>query len=152
MANKELIIIFWATPNIIFWLPVSFGAKFLGFDLSLIIYSGIQGPPYCFFRNDYLDTNSIKFWSEGEYKMSDGTSVIRKQGEGTPEWDSTKHDRILVEETKDFLDDHMKNRADDSFFLYFSTGGEHTPHTPTKTLVVSILHHIWMCYRKWIIL
>jgi len=112
--------------------PVVLGARFLGFDSSLISFSGIQGPPYAFFRNDYLDTNSIKFWREGKYNMTHGTSVIGKKGEGASDWDSTSYDMTLVNETRDFLDDHMKNRADDPFFLYFATGGVHIPHSPSN--------------------
>jgi len=118
-----------------FEIPIKQGAKSLRFDSSLISMSGIQGPPYSFFRNDYLNTNSIKDWKLGSYNMPFGKSKIIKPGEGDKNWDSTAYNMILVNETNLFLDRHMRKRPNDPFFAYVALGAAHIPHTPPNTFL-----------------
>jgi len=113
-----------------FTLPIREGARFLGFDSSLISMGGLQSPPYAFFRDDYLDTDSIQYWDKGYYNMSQGRSRIIRAGEGATDWDSTAYNMILVNETVRFLDEHLENRARDPFFAYVALGAVHVPHTP----------------------
>jgi len=112
--------------------PLIDGPQTIGFDKSRITVEGIQGAPYSFFRNGYLETtkNDIKLWEVGEYPMPQGTSMIREgfPGEGDISWDSTAYNMILVNETNDFLDDHLKNRKDDPFFAHIALGATHIPH------------------------
>jgi len=113
-----------------FKLPIQQGAKSVGFESSLISMSGIQGPPYSFFRNDFIDTNPIKYWDLGSYDVPFGKSKIIRPGEGAKDWDSTVYNMILVNETNHFLDRHMRKRPNDPFFAYVALGAAHIPHTP----------------------
>jgi hypothetical protein len=112
--------------------PIIEGPQTTGFDHSLITIEGIQAPPYSFFRNGYLETaqNDIKMWNVGRYSMPQGTSIIREgfPGEGDVNWDSTAYNMILVNETNDFLSDHLKNHENDPFFAYVALGTAHIPH------------------------
>lgn len=113
--------------------PLIDGPQTIGFDESRITTQGIQNAPYSFFRNGYLETTAenIKFWEAGEYTMPQGTSMINEkfEGEGDISWDSSAYNMILVNETMDFLDDHLENRNDDPFFAYVALGAAHIPHT-----------------------
>jgi len=122
-----------SNPDHDFEKPVQFGASYLGFDESFITFSGHQGPPYAFFRNDLLQIDSIKFWEEGEYKMPKGNSTIDRAGEGSSSWDSSAYNMILVNEFQSFVDGHVESASNDPFFVYVALGGVHTPHTPPTT-------------------
>ncbi len=105
----------------------------MGFDSSLTTVSGIQQGPYCFFRDGVaeFDPNNITFWKKGNYTTPMGLSKVRDQGEGTPDWDSTIYNQIIVNETARFIDDHLEsNRKNDPMFIYASLGAVHTPHSP----------------------
>jgi hypothetical protein len=112
--------------------PLIEGPQEIGFDKSRITFQGIQGGPYSFFRNGYLETvkKDVKMWEPGEYPMPQGTSIIQKgwRGEGDISWDSSAYNMILVNETKAFLDDHLNNRKDDPFFVHVALGTAHIPH------------------------
>ena len=69
--------------------PLLEGAKAIGFESSFVTDEGIQGPPYTFFRDDFLSTNEVKNWTTGIYDMPHGKSHVLKPGQGTPDWDST---------------------------------------------------------------
>jgi len=115
---------------------LSGGPDDIGFDYSYITSEGIHKAPFAFLRNGYLDMDlqeDIKFWEKGNYSMPKGTSIIKKEGDGTDTWDSSAYNQILVEETKHFLDQHAQSRASDPFFAYFSLGSVHIPHSPPDT-------------------
>ncbi len=68
------------------------GPQDIGFDKSYITTGGIQFPPYSFFRNGYLTTNTTKdtrYWYKSKYFMPGGISEIIKGGEGDKDWDTT---------------------------------------------------------------
>ncbi|GFH50068.1 hypothetical protein CTEN210_06544 [Chaetoceros tenuissimus] len=113
--------------------PMEDGPNSIGFDESFYTMGGIQSAPYSFFRNEYLqtDVNNIKFWEEGTHTTvnNNGESIIGKEGEGDPEWDSTEYNVRLVKEVDDFLENH---NTTDPFFLYVGLGQVHTPHSPPK--------------------
>ncbi len=105
----------------------------MGFDSSYTTVSGIQRGPYCFFRDGVaeFDPNNIAFWKKGNYTTPMGLSMVRDPAEGTPDWDSTAYNQIIVNETAKFIDDHLaSNRKDDPMFLYASLGAVHTPQSP----------------------
>lgn len=108
------------------------GPQDIGFDSSVITTGGIQSSPYSFFRNGYLSTNisDVKYWEDGEYKMQHGTSKILYSGEGSPDWDSSAYNMIVVNETIQFIDDHLEQENDDPFFAYVALGAVHSPHSP----------------------
>lgn len=114
-------------------LPLHDGPQDIGFDSSLITVGGIQEAPYSFFRNGMLTTKvkDVKFWETGEYWTNDGDqSMIIKDGEGDPGWNSASYNMVLVNETEAFLDDHFNTQSEDPFFLYVSLGSVHIPHSP----------------------
>lgn len=109
------------------------GPQDIGFDSSLITASGIQSPPYSYFRDGFLTTNisDVVFWEEGKYSAPHGESVINRRGEGDPGWDSTAYNMVIVNETASFLDAHMdSNRSQDPWFVYAALGAVHAPHSP----------------------
>jgi arylsulfatase A-like enzyme len=113
-------------------LPLGQGPQDIGFDSSLITIGGIQSPPYVFLRDGYITTQvaNVTYWDVGTYPMRQGMSMIRTAGEGAPGWDSTAYNMILVNETVNFLDDHLSTRAADPFFAYVALGSVHIPHSP----------------------
>ncbi len=62
--------------------------------------------------------------------MPEGISRIISEGEGANDWDSTAYNMILVKETENFLDKHMKIFRDKPFFTYVALGAVHRPHSP----------------------
>jgi len=121
-------------PNNDWSMPIKGGAQDLGFDSSIVTHQGVQGPPYSFFRNGLLVTEvpkNVKYWKIGAYPMPNGITNIQSPGEGDKEWDSTAYSMKLVEETTNFIDDHLTgSRANDPFFAYVALGAVHTPYSP----------------------
>ena len=119
--------------------PLIDGPQDIGFDYSFITSSGIQNQPYSFFRDGFLTTNvsDAVLWNKKSYNTAFGKSIIRLQGEGDPEWESTKYNQILVNETEAFLDDYLSRRTNESstdpFFAYVALGAVHGPHSPPNT-------------------
>ena len=113
-------------------LPLIEGAQDIGFDRSYITPGGIQQPPYSFFRDGYLTTNSsdIIYWDRGSYNTTHGTTNIKEHGEGSVHWDSTAYNMILVNETASFIDDHLEIKPEDPFFVYCTLGAVHGPQSP----------------------
>ncbi len=107
------------------------GPSEIGFQTSYITAGGIQSPPYAFIRNNTLDmsVDDVVYWDEGNYSMPMGVSGIKAAGEGSPDWDSTAYNMILVNETKAFLDNHV-DKDSDPFFTYIALGSVHLPNTP----------------------
>merc|ERR1712232_445423 len=101
-------------------MPLIQGPKSIGFHESLISLSGIQAAPYNFFRNDLLDFDrkDTRWWWKGSSNALYGTSIINRPGEGDPGWDASAYDMILVNETKDFIERHLKKNAKKPFFAY----------------------------------
>ena len=80
--------------------------------------------------------STAAWWEKGSTNTTFGDFIIRKAGEGDPEWDSSKYNQILVNETEAFLDEHVANVAkgsSDPFFTYVALGAVHGPHSPPKT-------------------
>ena len=116
--------------------PMEQGPWDIGFNHSYITLAGIQNPPYIFLRNNLMEDlggpskDNIKYWVERNHVMPYGTSIIRRSGEGSKDWDSTAYNMILVNETEKFLDDHLVNAHDKPFFTYVALGSAHVPHSP----------------------
>ncbi len=105
----------------------------LGFSTSYMSVEGIQNPPYVFFRAGRVEEKDLKnytFWERGSHNMPEGESMIRTAGEGASDWDSTAYNMILVEETRKFLNRHLRKQADKPFFSYVALGAVHAPHSP----------------------
>ena len=112
------------------------GPNDIGFDTSVMTVGGIQSDPYVFFRDGFLtiDPEDAIFWEGGSYEMPRGISKINRggkfNGEGAADWDSTAYNMILVNETTDFINNHLENINDNPFFAYVALGAVHTPHSP----------------------
>lgn len=52
--------------------------------------------------------------------------------EGTTDWDTSAYNQIIVKETADFIDEHLRNEStsDTPFFAYMPLGAAHQPHSP----------------------
>jgi len=115
-------------------LPLIEGPGDIGFQKSYIAISGIQGPPYSFFENDLLvhTVEEARWWPSGVFEMPEGSSIIKNKrgGQGAPDWDSSAFDLIVVNKTKEFIEDHIAKRPDDPFFAYVALGAVHVPHSP----------------------
>ena len=112
--------------------PLIDGPQDSGFDWSYISTSGVQSSPYTFFRDGFLTTqvSEVFNWEKGVYPMPRGASVIKRRGEGDPEWDQTAYNMIVVNETASFIDNHFLTRPDAPFFAYAALGAVHGPHSP----------------------
>jgi len=112
--------------------PLIGGPQDIGFDISYMSTSGLQANPYAFFRDGYLATDAadVKYWTKGTYKQPKGESVISKEGEGSKDWDSTAYNQIVVEETLEFIENHLQRSPDKPFFAYAALGSVHVPHSP----------------------
>ena len=117
--------------------PIEEGPQDVGFVSSYFTPQGIQDAPYAFFRDGFLDMElgTEKYWKKGYHNMQHGVSIIRNEGEGSSDWDSTAYNMILVNETEKFIDDHINDRPSDPFFAYVATGSVHLPHSPPVCIV-----------------
>jgi len=115
--------------------PLIDGPQDIGFDDSYITISGIQSPPYSFFPDGYLTTSKSEsfWWNKGAYNTTFGKSVILREGKGDPNWDSSKYNQILVNETEAFLDMYLTEGSNDPFFTYAALGAVHEPQSPPDT-------------------
>jgi arylsulfatase A-like enzyme len=119
-------------------LPLGGGAHDLGFQSSYLSTSGLQGPPYVFFRDGYLasdESNIVHYENSTFHRRPHGVSMIAKAGEGDKDWDSTAYNMILVNETESFLHSHFVTRKEDPFFAYVALGAVHEPHSPPDTYI-----------------
>ena len=95
---------------------------------------GVGGPPYSFFKDGMLnmDPNDYKYWDSGKYECDYGICAIPNSAEGDPNWASAAHDMIIVNETEEFIDNHLQTSPNEVFFAYIALGSVHYPHTSPK--------------------
>lgn len=125
-------------PDINWTNPLIQGPQDIGFDSSYITIGGIQSPPYSFFRDGYLTTNTseVVYWDkDSEHSMPHGTSIITRGGEGDANWDSSAYNMILVNETTRFIDNHLAQNKSQPFFTYVALGSVHSPHSPPNQYI-----------------
>ena len=115
-----------------------------GFDYWLGLLSGIQHEPYAFFENGnykpidprHPATNkSTRLLKNGFYKVSDnGLSEIVEAGNiparGDRNYDSSQAGIILTTSAENWIDEHVAEKSEQPFMLYFSSQAIHVPHTP----------------------
>jgi len=104
--------------------PLFDGPQDIGFERSYMTDQGIQGGPYSWFRNGYLEgRDEVMTWQVGDHvTASGGTSKILKPDEGVASWDSTLYNQILVKETEEFMEEHLQKRPSDLMFMYVALG------------------------------
>ena len=107
------------------------GPGSLGFDYSLTLPGGIQGPPFAFFENDRwmkLGKDSVMRplkWSD----MPKGCKLGSKGAGaslGDSNYDSRKVGPILTQKAIEFIGREKGN----PFFLYYCSQAVHHPHSP----------------------
>jgi len=111
--------------------PVSSSANDIGFDFSYLNISGVQAPPYAFFRNGLLvgEAGNMINWLPGQY----GNSNIRVGGIGISTWDTSQIETTLLDEAKQFIQQSRNTTPEAPFFLYLPLPAIHSPHTPPFT-------------------
>ncbi|CAA6679379.1 MULTISPECIES: arylsulfatase [unclassified Lentimonas] len=113
---------------------VSGGPGRLGFDYSLTLPGGIQGPPFAFFENDQW----MKLAPDSEMKPLDWKAMPKGSKLGTKgagaklgdtNYDSRLAGPMLVQSAINFID-REKGKP---FFMYFCSQAVHHPHSPPDT-------------------
>ncbi|MBI1389462.1 MAG: sulfatase-like hydrolase/transferase [bacterium] len=100
------------------------GPAALGFDYSFIIPASLDMDPYCYVENDR--------------RVAEPTERIERSGypayyRGGPIAPGFKHEEVLPAFTRKatgFIENHVKEHADQPFFLYFPLSAPHTPWVP----------------------
>jgi len=117
--------------------PLQYGPQDIGFSTSSVSLAGIQSQPYAYLTNGRMivSEDDTMFYDEGSYERPQGTSIIKKSGEGDKSWDSSNYNMAIVRENERFLDDHAINNPTSSFFSFLSLGAIHAPHTPPHNFV-----------------
>uniref|UniRef100_A0A7S3VEY3 Sulfatase N-terminal domain-containing protein n=1 Tax=Chaetoceros debilis TaxID=122233 RepID=A0A7S3VEY3_9STRA len=117
--------------------PLFDGPQDIGFGKSYMTDEGIQGGPYSWFRNGYLEgRDEVVTWQVGDHvTASGGTSIILNSNEGVASWDSTLYNQILVKETEEFMEEHLQKRPGDPMFMYVALGSVHEPHSPPVSYI-----------------
>jgi arylsulfatase A-like enzyme len=107
------------------------GPSYLGFDYSLTLPGGIQGPPFAFFEN----SKWMKLGEDSEMKPLNWNeqpkgSKLGSKGAGAKLGDSNYDSRLagpmLTQKAIDFID----REKDNPFFIYFCSQAVHHPHSP----------------------
>jgi len=112
--------------------PMRGGMHDKGFAYTYLCYGGVQRRPFAFFENDRLDGDpaDLKDWKKGKY----GHSVLRVDGFGMPDWDTSKVGPILTEKALAFIDAHhdanKRSSTKRPFFIHYCSQAVHVPHTP----------------------
>jgi arylsulfatase A-like enzyme len=108
--------------------PVSYG-----FDYSLALPGGIQGPPFAFFENDKwmkLGEDSV-MKRLNQKEMPEGCKLGSKGAGaklGDSNYNSSEVGPILTRKAIDFIEREKKT----PFFLYFCSQAVHDPHSPPE--------------------
>ena len=106
--------------------PVTGGPVNLGFDYFYGITASLDIPPYVYIENDRPTMVPTRF-------------TVSRDKQGWWRWghtsDDFKHHQVLPHLTAkalQFIDDHMTEKSEDPFFLYFALPAPHTPILPTE--------------------
>lgn len=106
--------------------PVTGGPVALGFDYFYGITASLDIPPYVYIENDLPTSVPTKFT---ESKDDYGWWRLGHTG------DDFVHEQVLphlTEKAVGFINDHMKSREGEPFFLYFALPAPHTPILPAE--------------------
>ncbi|MFC1763310.1 alpha-L-fucosidase, partial [Planctomycetota bacterium] len=108
------------------------GPQSLGFDYSLTLPCGIQGPIYTVYENGQWyplsKTSSIVYLDENS--VMDPRFISDKgPGMGDSHWDARQMGKLLSSKAVDFIND---NAGKEPFFLCYWSPMVHLPHCPPK--------------------
>lgn len=112
---------------------VAGGPGSLGFDYSVMLPSGIQGPPFAFFENDkWMKMGANSVMKPLKWKEMPKGCKLGSKGAGASLGDSNYDSRlvgpILTQKAIGFIE----REKDNSFFLYFCSQAVHHPHSPPE--------------------
>lgn len=111
------------------------GPKQLGFDYSLSLPAGIQGPPYAFYENHewmkLKPDSKIKMIDEN-YMKNINLKLDKNPGYGDSNWDPHKVGGILATKATAYIAENAKK--DKPFFMYYCSQAVHVPHAPIDKL------------------
>ncbi|TWU55591.1 sulfatase family protein [Rubripirellula reticaptiva] len=107
------------------------GPPSIGFDYSLTLPCGIQGPSYTVYENG----NWLPLKDDSKIIFLDKKTAIdpkfvsdKGPGPGDSNWDAREIGKLLSSKAVDFVNDHASK---DPFFLCYWSPHVHLPHTPT---------------------
>jgi arylsulfatase A-like enzyme len=110
-----------------------------GFDTTWSLASGIQGPPYVFWRDDLFapidpaspaDASALySYFPYSTREGPNGTSRVLVPGIGDRDWDSSQVGIRLADAAVRFIESQQRSRAG-PFLLFYSSQAIHVPHTP----------------------
>lgn len=111
------------------------GPKQLGFDYSLSLPAGIQGPPYAFYENHEwmkLKEDSKITFIDQAFMKNINLKLDKNPGYGDSNWDPHQVGGILASKAVDYIADNANK--DKPFFMYYCSQAVHVPHAPIKKL------------------
>lgn len=107
------------------------GPQSIGFDYSLTLPCGIQGPTYCVYENGdwfLLKPDSKMIFVDKATAIDPKFVSDKGPGLGDSNWDAREIGKLLSAKAVDFVDQHAHK---DPFFLCYWSPHVHLPHTPT---------------------
>ncbi len=107
-------------PNIDFSKSIKQGPISLGFDYFFGISGSLDMIPYCFIENDRT-VGIPNLQKEPLYQQ-------QREGLMVPGWKDEEVDIKFTQKSIQFIQDHVKNRPEQPFFLYLCTAAPHRPY------------------------
>ncbi|TWT80775.1 Arylsulfatase precursor [Planctomycetes bacterium CA13] len=107
------------------------GPPSIGFDYSLTLPCGIQGPSYCVYENGTwfpLKQDSKIIFVDEKSAIDPAFVSDKGPGLGDSNWDTREIGKLLSAKAVDFIDEHS---GKDPFFLCYWSPQVHLPHCPT---------------------
>ncbi|NOY07393.1 MAG: arylsulfatase [Spirochaetes bacterium] len=108
--------------NVDYSQPVKGGPTELGFDYSFNIAGSLDMPPYCFIENDR--TLGIPDREKYPYNPQQRKGLMVK------DWRDDQVDVAFTQKAVAFIDEHVKERPEQPFFLYLTPSAPHRPCVP----------------------
>ncbi len=106
------------------------GPSSLGFDYSLTLPCGIQGPIYTIYENEKwypLDKKSKITYLDKDTALNPKFISDKGPGMGDSHWDTLKIGKLISAKATDFINRHAGNEP---FFLCYWSPMVHLPHCP----------------------
>ena len=107
------------------------GPGSLGFDYSLTLPGGIQGPPFAFFENDqWMKLGADSVMTPLKWKDQPKGSKLGSKGAGASLGDSNYDSRLAGPMLTQKAIEFIGREKDHPFFIYFCSQAVHHPHSP----------------------
>lgn len=106
--------------------PLTPGPNEAGFDYWFGVPASLDMAPYCFIENG-APTEPLTAHLDAEPYPR-----FHREGDASPSFDIDDVMPKITEKACWFIDDHIANHRDESFFLYFPLTAPHTPWVPLE--------------------